>query len=86
MLADTKTTQEVEIVVNGRTKTVTKGNLTFDELVYLAFDPVPSGPDTLFTITYRRGQGSKPEGTVVQGEVLKAKEGMLVHVTATDKS
>lgn len=77
---------DIEIVVNGRTKTVTKKGLTFDEVVHLAFDPAPTGPNVLFTITYRRGEGNKPEGTLVQGETLKVKEGMVIHVTATDKS
>lgn len=77
---------DIEIVVNGRTKTVTKKDLTFDEVVHLAFDPAPTGPNVLFTITYRRGEGNKPEGTLVQGETLKVKEGMIIHVTATDKS
>jgi hypothetical protein len=77
---------ETEIVINGRKKTVTKKELTFDEVVHLAFEPVPTGPNVLFTITYRRGQGNKPEGTLVQGETLKVKEGMIINVTATDKS
>lgn len=77
---------ETEIVINGRKKTVTTKELTFDEVVHLAFEPVPTGPNVLFTITYRRGQGNKPEGTLVQSETLKVKEGMIVNVTATDKS
>jgi hypothetical protein len=39
-----------------------------------------------FTITYRRGQGNKPEGTLDDGDTVKLKEGMIFNVTATDKS
>jgi len=76
----------VTIVVNGRPKEVTEKNLTFDEVVALAFDPVPSGPNIEITVAYRRGEGKKPAGTLVEGETVKVKDGMIFDVTATDKS
>ena len=76
----------VTIIVNGREKTVSEKGLTFDQLVNLAFENPPTGEFICFTITYRRGQGSKPEGTLVEGEVVKVKKGMVFNVTATDKS
>lgn len=78
--------QTVTIVVNGQQKTVEKEDLAFDEVVALAFDPVPTGENMMFTITYRRGHGHKPEGTLTEGESVKVKEGMIFDVTATDKS
>ena len=78
--------REVTIVVNGREKEVEKGRLTFDQLVALAFDDPPTGEFICFTITYRRGQGNKPEGTLVEGESVRVREGMIFNVTATDKS
>ena len=47
---------------------------------------LPSGPNTIFTVTYRRGEGKKPEGTLVDGESVKVKDGMIFNVTATNKS
>lgn len=77
----------VTIIVNGREKEVPKKDkLTFDELVALAFDPVPTGEFICFTITYRKGEGNKPEGTLAEGEYVKPKDGMIFNVTATDKS
>jgi hypothetical protein len=76
----------VTIVVNGRAKEVTEKNLTFDEVVALAFDPIPSGPNIEITVAYRRGEGKKPAGTLVEGETVKVKDGMIFDVTATDKS
>jgi hypothetical protein len=72
--------------VNGQPKTVTERRLSFSELVSLAFDDPPSGPNIVFTITYRRGRGNKPEGILATGEEVKVKEGMIFNVTATDKS
>jgi len=78
--------KEISIIINGREKTVTARELTENELVNLAFDDPPTGEFICFTITYRRGQGNKPEGTLEEGENLKLKEGMIINVTATDKS
>jgi hypothetical protein len=77
---------EVTVIVNGRPKAVAKDELTFMEVVKLAFDNPPTGPNILFTITFRRGHGDKPEGDLVEGETLKVKEGMIINVTPTDKS
>ena len=78
--------KEIEIIVNTRTKVVTKKELTFMEVVQLAFDPVPTGENIVFTITYRKGEGNKPEGTLVEGETVKVKDGMIFNVEYTDKS
>jgi hypothetical protein len=74
------------IIVNARQKVVTEKDLSFDEIVALAFDDPQAGPNIVFTIAYRRGQGNKPEGSVVPGGSVKVKDGMIFDVTRTDKS
>ena len=81
-----KPEKEYTIVVNGREKTVTATELGEDDLVALAYENPPTGELICFTITYRRGQGNKPEGTLDEGDTVKLKEGMIFNVTATDKS
>lgn len=76
----------IDIIVNGRRRTVSKEELSFDEVVALAFDPAPAGDNVDITITYRRGHGSKPEGTLRPGRTVKVKDGMIFDVTATDRS
>ena len=78
--------KEFTITVNGRQKVVTEKELSFEQIVALAFDNPPTGPNIVFTITYRRGEGNKPEGTLLPGEKVKIKDGMIFNVTATDKS
>lgn len=78
--------KDITIVVNGREKAVPKGDYTFVQLVALAFDPVPTGDNIVFTITYRRGHGNKPEGNLDEGGTVKLKDGMIFNVKATDKS
>lgn len=74
------------IFVNGRKKVATTGELSFAQIVALAFDPVPTGPNILFTITYRHGPHANPEGTLQEGATVTIKDGMIFNVTATDKS
>ena len=75
-----------KVIVNGREKTVTTKELTFDQVVALAFEIPPTGPNIAFTITYRKGEGNKPEGTLTEGGSVKVKDGMIFNVTPTDKS
>ncbi len=81
-----KKAKEVTIIVNGREKVVTTKELSFEQLVALAFDDIPTGENICFTITFRKGQGNKPEGTLVEDDSIKIKNGMIFNVTATDKS
>jgi len=78
--------QTVTIVVNGRPHEVPKREVSFAEMVDIAFPGQSQGNNICFTITFKRGHGGKPEGTLVEGESVKAKEGMVVNVTRTDKS
>jgi hypothetical protein len=73
------------IIVNAQEKVVTVQELSFEAIVQLAFPP-PTSPNMTFTVTYRRGEGNKPQGTLVEGEAVKVKDGMIFNVTATDKS
>jgi hypothetical protein len=83
---DEKVSQETTIIVNGQEKTVTEKEISFDEVVALAFNPVPKGPYILITVAYRRGHGDKPQGTLTEGQSVKVKKGMIFDVTATDRS
>jgi len=82
-----KRDREIEIVVNGRRKHVqAMEHITFDEVVRLAYENPPTGPMVIFTVTYKRGHGQKPEGSLQPGQSVRVKEGMIFNVTATDKS
>jgi len=80
--------KDVIIIVNGTQKSVDKNKeLTYEEVVALAFENPPTGENILITVNYRRGQGNKPEGSLAAGDPsVKVKEGMIFDVTPTDKS
>ena len=80
----------ITIVVNGREKTVGEEALTFEHIVALAFDNLPTGPNVLFTVTYRNAHPHNDhgnhDGSLIAGQSIKPKKGMICNVTATDKS
>ena len=84
--AKTKPPKTVPIIVNGRERQVEKDELSFEDIIALAFDPVPTGPNIEFTVTYRRGPKERPQGTLTAGHSVKIKQGIIFNATATDKS
>lgn len=77
----------VTIIVNGKAKTVPKhAELTFDQLVALAFDNPVTGDTVQYTIQYTRGHEHKPKGTLLEGQSVKVKDGMEFDVTSTNRS
>ena len=71
------------IVVNARKRTVTSPELTFEEVLALAFDPVPHG--SFFTVTYAGGVHHQ-EGSLKRGHSIQIKDGMEFNVTETGQS
>lgn len=76
----------VEIIVNGRQKTVTAKEISYEQVVGFAFNNPFQNPQTIYTVTYKRGEGNKPEGSLVAGESTKVKARMIFNVTATTQS
>lgn len=73
--------KEITIIVNARPKKVTTHALSFEQIVALAFNPVP--PNAFFTVTYSRGDKS---GSLLAGQTVEIKDGMIFDVTETGKS
>mgnify|MGYP000877920461 FL=1 len=76
----------ITITVNGTPYDVPKKEiLTYAEVVTY-FDPTyPQHPDTVYSVTYTRGEKPK-EGTLAPGGSVKAKDGMDFHVIPTSES
>jgi hypothetical protein len=78
---------ETTIVVNAQEKTVTTKEISFSEVIDLAYDgSPPQGENWVFTVTYRRGSDESPQGSLIKGATVEVKKGMVFNVTATDKS
>jgi hypothetical protein len=77
----------VTIVVNGKAKKVAKhAELTFWEVVKLAFENPQTGDGIQYTVQYTRGHGHKPSSTLVEGQTVRVKDGMEFDVTPTNRS
>lgn len=74
---------DITIIVNGREKKVTKSELSFTDVVILAFGSVPTDPNEIVTITWKRG-GDR--GSLVAGQTVEIKNGMIFDVTKTNRS
>lgn len=79
--------KSIGIIVNAEEKSVSAATVSFGEVVSLAYDGnPPAGENWSFTVTFRRGHGNKPEGSLVEDETVKLKDGMVFNVTGTDQS
>jgi hypothetical protein len=78
--------KDYRIIVNAREVFVESRHLSYEQVVRLAFDPVPAGPNVIFTVTYRKGPRQNPKGTLVPGEAVVVRSGMIFVVTQTNRS
>lgn len=72
---------EFNIIVNGRPRKVSDDVLSFEQVVALAFDPVP--PNAFFTVTWSHGHQG---GSLLVGGTVPAQNGMKFDVTETGQS
>ncbi|MBL8824602.1 MAG: multiubiquitin domain-containing protein [Planctomycetia bacterium] len=73
--------KEITIIVNGRPKKVPDRPISFEEVVALAFNPVP--PNAFFTVTYSHGNTG---GSLTPGKTVPVQNGMKFDVTETGQS
>ncbi len=73
------------VIVNSRPKHVDDRELTFAEIVALAFGGT-SDADVTFTVTYHRAAGPRHEGTLNEGGTVTIKDGTIFDVTRTRRS
>lgn len=77
----------ITIIVDGTPHEVPKKeNLTYAEVVTLAYPDYAQHPEITYSVTFTRGHGDKPEGILAPGGKVKAKEGMVFRVNRTGQS
>lgn len=77
---------DVSLIVNGREKPWAENEISFEQVVVLAFGSYDNNPNKVYTVTYDRGPRQNPEGSMVRGTKVFVKNKMIFNVTATDKS
>jgi hypothetical protein len=79
-------TKALEIFVNSRSKTVTGKEISYTDVVKLAFADAFQNPNTIYTVTYRYADGNKAGGSMVEGDTVKLKKEMQFNVQFSTRS
>lgn len=72
------------IIVNGRPREVAEHKLTYLEVVQLAYPGEKPSDTIVFTVTYSNPHGK--DGSLVAGDEVKIKDGVIFNVVRTDQS
>ncbi len=78
-------THGIEIIINARPNVVSGPNVTFEQIVNLAF-PGSHNSNVMFTGTYSKAASAPPNGVLSAGNIIKIKKGSIFNVTQSDKS
>lgn len=75
----------ITIIVNTRPKLFKGKEISFQQVIELAFGNYVENDTITYSVSYSKGvHGQK--GTMVKGDIIKVKEGEIFNATATDKS
>jgi len=75
----------VTIYVNTREHQLEKEKISYEQVIPLGFDTIPTGQDIQFLVTYQKGKGHA-EGKLLPGKDVEVVDGMIFDVAATYKS
>ncbi|MDH5367345.1 MAG: multiubiquitin domain-containing protein [Cyclobacteriaceae bacterium] len=78
--------KEFTIYVNSKPKKWSEKQISYVQVVVLAGYPPPNDPNIFYTVTFKKGDNQKPEGTMVKGDIVKVKNEMKFNVTQTNRS
>lgn len=80
--------KDITIYVNGREKTYTEKNISFEQIVTLAYGQMNPSPDVTYTVSYSKNgnPGKGNQGTMVAGDSIKVHKGAIFNVTQTNRS
>ena len=80
------TNKGFNIIVNGTPHTVPNDDVSFDQVVDIAYPNGGRGPLITDTVDFYKGAGRPPESKLTQGQSAKVKDGTVFNVTRTDRS
>jgi len=72
------------IIVNGRPREVTEHKLTYLQVVQLAYPGEQPTEKVVYTVTFSNPHGH--DGTLVDGQNVEIKNGIIFNVKKTDQS
>ena len=78
--------KKIDIIVNGTSHPVSGDEVSFDQVVDIAYPDGGRGPLITYTVNFYNGAGRPPEGKLIEGQEAKVKDGTVFNVTRTDRS
>jgi len=72
------------IIINGRQREVSGQKISYTQVVQLAFPDDQPSETTDYTVSYANPHGK--DGTLVNGQEVHIKEGMIFNVSKTNRS
>ena len=75
-----------DIIVNGTNHSVPNDEVSFDQVVDIAYPDGGRGPLITYTVDFFNGAGRPPEGKLTKNQKAKVKDGTVFNVTRTDRS
>ncbi len=78
--------KQIDIIVNGTTYPVPNDEVSFDQVVDIAYPDGGRGPLITYTVNFYNGAGRPPEGKLTKDQKAKVKNGTVFNVTRTDRS
>lgn len=76
----------MKIIVNGTQKNWREKQISFKDVIILAYGTYNDKPTMTYTVAYEDGPKQNPEGSMVKDSVVDVKNKMIFHATATDRS
>ena len=78
--------KRLDIIVNGTRHPVPDDEVSFDQVVNIAYPDGGRGPLITYTVNFYNGAGCPPEGKLTKNQKVKVKDGTVFNVTRTDRS
>jgi hypothetical protein len=78
--------KKVTLIVNGTPKQWEKKQISFSEIIVLAYGVYIDRPTMVYTVGYEDGPKENMEGSMTRDSSVFVKNKMIFHATATDKS
>ncbi|QNA45855.1 multiubiquitin domain-containing protein [Lacibacter sediminis] len=78
--------KDLVIIVNAEEKVWTDKSISFEQLAEIAYGSYEDNEAITYSITYKRGMGNKPEGSLIKGQSVQVKDKMIFNVTRTNRS
>ena len=73
--------KELKIIIDGKEKIWNENEISYNEVIELVFTSYPSEHNVVYTVQYTEGPETHRQGTMVKGERVKVKTGMIFNVT-----